>query len=881
MAAKASGLGKALRIGALLLAGLGAAASQAQGLMGTPPVKSKAPTGAPTISGNPSRMLVAGSFYDFRPVASDPNGDKLTFSINKLPRWATFDAATGRLYGTPVTTDVGKIKGIRITVSDGVNQKSLAKFGIKVIAGKAPKISGAPDTSAREGQVYTFQPTATDNDQQPLRFAIINKPTWAAFDVATGRLAGTPPKGSAGPYANVGISVTDGANTASLAAFTIKVEGTANNAPQIAGTPPASVEVGQSYDFVPAAADADGDALRFAVANPPSWATFDSATGRLTGKPGAGSEGAYPDIVISVSDGKLMSFLPPFTITVLPAGSGKGSGTNHAPTIEGVAPSTATEGAAYAFQPTASDADGDALTFGAANLPAWLAVNAATGRVAGTPPAGSAGTYAGLVVTVSDGKAQASLAPFTIVVTRPAVNTPPKISGSPPPTAREGELYTFTPTGSDADGDAIAFGVANAPAWANFDTKTGRLSGSPPSGSAGVYAGIVLSVSDGKDSATLAPFAITVSAAAEGNHAPTISGVPPRGAVEGTAYVFVPTASDADGDPLTFRAVNVPAWLSFNSATGLLSGTPPAGSAGTYAGITLSVSDGKDSSALPSFSITVTATANHAPTISGAPSSIAKVGLAYTFTPTASDADGQPLSFGIANQPSWATFDVATGTLAGTPAEGDVGTYANIVISVSDGIASATLPAFAIVVPAVSNTPPSISGTPPTDVSVGKLYSFTPKASDPDGQVLAFGIANKPGWANFNTTTGKLSGTPADTHVGTYSNIVISVSDGVASATLPAFSITVNAVGTGTADLSWVAPTQNEDGSPLVDLAGFKVRYGSSPDTLTRVLDVVGAAITSATVEGLTVGTWYFSVSAYTSVGVESTPAGPVSKTIQ
>ena len=73
------------------------------------------------------------------------------------------------------------------------------------------------------------------------------------------------------------------------------------------------------------------------------------------------------------------------------------------------------------------------------------------------------------------------------------------------------------------------------------------------------------------------------------------------------------------------------------------------------------------------------------------------------------------------------------------------------------------------------------------------------------------------------TTTGRLSGTPAAANVGTTANIVISVSDGTASATLPAFSITVNAVVTGSADLTWTAPTKNEDGSALSNLAGYKV----------------------------------------------------------
>jgi hypothetical protein len=177
---------------------------------------------------------------------------------------------------------------------------------------------------------------------------------------------------------------------------------------------------------------------------------------------------------------------------------------------------------------------------------------------------------------------------------------------------------------------------------------------------------------------------------------------------------------------------------------------------------------------------------NRAPTISGAPATAVAAGQTYSFTPTASDPDGQALTFSIANKPSWANFSSASGSLSGTPGAGDVGTHGGIVISVSDGSASASLPAFSIQVTSgttapPANRPPVISGNPATSVISGQTYSFTPTASDPDGQALTFSIANKPSWASFNTGSGALSGTPAAGDAGTYANIVITVSDGIAS----------------------------------------------------------------------------------------------------
>ena len=84
----------------------------------------------------------------------------------------------------------------------------------------------------------------------------------------------------------------------------------------------------------------------------------------------------------------------------------------------------------------------------------------------------------------------------------------------------------------------------------------------------------------------------------------------------------------------------------------------------------------------------------------------------------------------------------------------------------------------------------------------------------------------------------------------------------------------------GSADLSWSAPTQNEDGTALTNLAGYKIRYGTSPGALNQVVTISNPSTTSATIDGLTGGTWYFSVSSYTNTGVESAPAGPVYKTI-
>src|SRR4029077_14332328 len=331
--------------------------------------------------------------------------------------------------------------------------------------------------------------------------------------------------------------------------------------------------------------------------------------------------------------------------------------------------------------------------------------------------------------------------------------------------------------------------------WATFGASTGQLTGTPADTDVGTYPNIEISVSDGPSSVALAAFGVARATPAPApGAAPRSWGGPAASVVAGQSYSFTPTTTDPSGGTLTFAISNQPSWAAFSTANGQLSGTPAAANVGTYSNIVISVSDGTSSVALPAFGLAVTApapTPPAPPTISGSPATSVVAGQHYSFTPTTTDPSAKPLTYSISNQPPWATFSATTGQLSGTPATANVGTYANILISVSDGISNAALPAFAIAVTTPPPMPPTISGSPATSVVAGQSYSFTPTTTDPSGRTLTFSISNKPSWATFNTATGQLSGTPAAANVGTYTNILISVSDGVSNAALPAFAIAV------------------------------------------------------------------------------------------
>jgi hypothetical protein len=559
---------------------------------------------------------------------------------------------------------------------------------------------------------------------------------------------------------------------------------------------------------------------------------------------------------------------------------------NTAPVLSGTPATTVLEDASYLYLPAASDADGDALSFSIQNRPGWTSFDTSTGRLSGTPKNTHVGTYSNIVVTVSDGSLSDSVGPFSITVKN--TNDAPTISGSPVISATAGGFYSFQPSASDPDNDSLNFSIEKRPLWANFDTGTGRLSGTPANGDAGDYDGIVISVSDGNVSRSLPAFTITVNASLPSNRAPVISGTPVTSVAEDSAYVFQPTASDADGDSLTFSISNLPSWASFNS-TGLLSGTPKNGDAGPYKNILITVSDGAASASIGPFDITVSDT-NYPPVISGMPAtSVAEDSPYVAFMPTASDPDGDILSFSISNRPAWASFSASTGYLSGTPTNGDAGIYRDIVISVKAGTDTASLPAFNITV-SDTNYPPVISGMPATSVAEGSDYNFQPTASDPDsGDSLSFSINTQPAWASFDDKTGRLYGMPKNGDVGS-SGIVISVTDGIETVSLPAFSIRVDpapapapAPALGSFRVSWTAPVARADGTPisLADINGYHIYYGESSGSYPNSVDVADGAEVTWAVNDVPVGSYYVVMTTYDVDGRESAYSLEVSKTAQ
>ena len=259
----------------------------------------------------------------------------------------------------------------------------------------------------------------------------------------------------------------------------------------------------------------------------------------------------------------------------------------------------------------------------------------------------------------------------------------------------------------------------------------------------------------------------------------------------------------------------------------------------------------------------------------------ATAGKSYYWVPTVTGGNRPTMQFSYVNVPSWSGTYRGSGAIIGTPTQ--AGVYSNIQIQAWDGKNFGVSAPFKITVTGGSAPPPSatplkISGTPEETIEVGQSYYFAPTTVAPAGANLTYSVANKPSWVTLKSSNGALSGKP--TAAGVAKNIILTVSDGAQSASLPAFSITADAAAapsSGSATLSWSVPTNNTNGSPLTNLKGYVVRYGTNSSNLSSQMSVTTNEVE---IENLSAGVWYFEVASVNSLNVESVFSSAASKQI-
>ncbi len=341
---------------------------------------------APEFTSTPITSVDEDANYSYTLTATDENEwNVLTYELVEKPEWLNFNSATGEFLGTPLNEDVG-IHNVSVKVKDELDE-TIQTFIITVSnTNDAPVVTSTAFETATEDTEYTYTFKATDEDPtvDVLTLSAVTIPTWLNFDASTGILSGTPLNEDVGTH-NITLNVNDGTVDVEQN-FTITVANT-NDAPVVTSTAieTATEDTEYTYTFTATDEDPTGNVLTLSAVTIPSWLSFDSGTGILSGTPLNEDVGTH-NVTLRVNDGTV-DVDQIFSITV--------SNTNDAPTLENnLIDQEATEGEFFTYtfaENTFNDVDLlDVLTYSAIqnngdDLPIWLSFNSLTRTFSGTP----------------------------------------------------------------------------------------------------------------------------------------------------------------------------------------------------------------------------------------------------------------------------------------------------------------------------------------------------------------------------------------------------------------------------------------------------------------------------------------------------------------
>ncbi|MFT3710505.1 MAG: putative Ig domain-containing protein [Archangium sp.] len=783
--------------------------------------------GAPVITSALTASGAVGSAFSYTLTAT--GNATIVLSVSSLPAWASFNASTGVISGTPTSAGTLSI-GLMATNSVGSSQQTLSL----TVSGPAVITSGLT-ASGTAGQAFSYSMTAEGTS--PITRSIANAPAWLSFDANTGLMSGTPPSG--GTF-TVDMTATNsiGSDNKTL---TITVT-TPPSPPTITSALTANGIVGTAFSYTITASGQTP--MTFSATGLPAWASIDTNTGVISGTPSfSGTVSVTIGATNSIgSDSKTLSITvvsPPVINSATTASGITGQAFSYTLTSSGTAPVTLSAtglpawasfnastgvisgtpvegvftitlgatnsggsdsktltitistppsitsaltangvvGSSFSYTLTAT---GTApITLSATSLPSWASFNASTGVISGTPTA--AGTFSIALGATNAGGSDAKTLTLT-VRQAPSITSALTASG----VVGTAFSYTLTSTGTAP----VTLSATSLPAWASFNASTGVISGTPTA--AGTFS-ISLGATNaaGSDSKTLT---LTVRTAPVITSALTASGV------VGTAFSYTLTSSGTA--PITLSATSLPSWASFNASTGVISGTPTA--AGTF-----SISLGATNAA-GSDSKTLTLTVRQAPSITSALTASGVVGTAFSYTLTSTGT--APVTLSATSLPAWASFNASTGVISGTPTA--AGTFSiSLGATNAAGSDSKTLTLTVRTVPVISSAL-TASGV------VGQAFSYTLTSSGTAPVTLS--ATSLPAWASFNASTGVISGTP--TAEGTFSislgatnaagsdaktlTLTVRAAPAITSALTAsavvgqAFSYTLTATGTGPVTLS-------------------------------------------------------------------------------
>ncbi|MBN2350167.1 MAG: putative Ig domain-containing protein [Bacteroidales bacterium] len=385
-------------------------------------------------------------------------------------------------------------------------------------------------------------------------------------------------------------------------------------------------------------------------------------------------------------------------------------------------------------------------------------------------------------------------------------------SANPPATTLEDALFSYTISATDVDGTTPFFTEVSLPSWLSFNPGTKVVSGTPLNDHVGP-ASFTLNVSDG-DLDYDVTYNITV---VNTNDLPVFTSTPVTSVDEEAHYTYTVTATDPDvGDAVTLSGITIPGWLTFNETTGELYGDPDDAEVGSHA-VVIRATDENSGTKDQSFNIQVNAV-NDAPVFTSTPVLTGDDYELYSYTITATDADGDNITLGADVLPAW--LEIVSGVLTGTPDYSQIGDIP-VSLTATDGTAT-TYQNFTIVVGNTNSLPVITSAAPAETADEDVLYSYTFTATDVDeDQTVTYVVVAKPAWLTFVEATGVLSGTPTNDDVGPH------------SVTLRAFD------GTGYTDLTFPIQVINVNDPPVINGQNdLSMNQGESINILLADLDV-------------------------------------------
>lgn len=335
-------------------------------------------------------------------------------------------------------------------------------------------------------------------------------------------------------------------------------------------------------------------------------------------------------------------------------------------------------------------------------------------------------------------------------------NRAPYFTSIPDVTEAAGDVYAYHAQAMDPDGQEVLYSPVYGPTGMTVDPDSGLVLWPSNGTDEGSHA-IGIRAEDGFGGVATQEFVLTL-AGAIANRPPYFTSVPPTHGPVGLALVHQAAGDDPDEDALQFSLLEGPAGMTM-TPEGLLEwplplpGDHPVG---------IRLEDGHGGSADQAWVLTVgnQPTNPHAPVLYGSPTTIASLGLPYTYQPIAYDPDDDELVFSLPQHPAGMIIDAQTGFTRWTPTSSAVGQVA-VVLQVSDQNGGFASQSWGIDVSETSaNHAPVIQSVPPFVGVVGEPYSYDADAVDPNLDPFTFHLVDPPTGMSIDELTGEITWTP-------------------------------------------------------------------------------------------------------------------------